>query len=46
MLDYRAFYRGRKVMITGGLGFIGSNLVHALISGGNAASQSTEGGAR
>jgi UDP-glucose 4-epimerase len=29
--DYRAFYRGRKVMITGGLGFIGSNLAHRLV---------------
>jgi UDP-glucose 4-epimerase len=29
---YRAFYRGRKVMITGGLGFIGSNLAHQLVS--------------
>ena len=25
------FYRGRKVMITGGLGFIGSNLAHRLV---------------
>ena len=24
------FYRGRRVMITGGLGFIGSNLAHQL----------------
>jgi UDP-glucose 4-epimerase len=29
--DYRAFYRGRPVMITGGLGFIGSNLAHQLV---------------
>ncbi|PYR55389.1 MAG: NAD-dependent epimerase [Acidobacteria bacterium] len=31
MPDYRAFYRGRKVMITGGLGFIGSNLARRLV---------------
>src|ERR671913_1152773 len=25
------FYRGRRVMITGGLGFVGSNLAHRLV---------------
>ena len=29
---YREFYRGRSVMITGGLGFIGSNLVRTLVA--------------
>jgi UDP-glucose 4-epimerase len=29
--DYRDFYRGRAVMITGGLGFIGSNLARRLV---------------
>ena len=30
-VDYREFYRGSKVMITGGLGFIGSNLGRRLV---------------
>jgi len=29
--DYRELYRGRAVMITGGLGFIGSNLARRLV---------------
>jgi UDP-glucose 4-epimerase len=31
MNEYKNFYRGRRVMITGGLGFIGSNLAHQLV---------------
>jgi UDP-glucose 4-epimerase len=31
-MDYQGFYRDRPVMITGGAGFIGSNLAHQLVA--------------
>jgi UDP-glucose 4-epimerase len=31
-MSYGDFYRGRRVMITGGLGFIGSNIAHRLVA--------------
>jgi UDP-glucose 4-epimerase len=34
MPAYLEFYRGRRVMITGGLGFIGSNLARPLVEAG------------
>lgn len=34
MSDPRGYYRGRRVLITGGLGFLGSNLAHALADAG------------
>jgi UDP-glucose 4-epimerase len=34
MTDYRDAFRNRNVLVTGGLGFIGSNLAHALVEFG------------
>ncbi len=32
--DFRKWYAGKKVLITGGLGFLGSNLAYALVESG------------
>lgn len=32
MTDFRSFYAGRRILVTGGLGFIGSSIVATLVS--------------
>ena len=41
--DYRDFYRNRKVLVTGGLGFIGSNLCRTLADLGAAVTANDDG---
>jgi len=40
-MDYRDFYRGRRVLVTGGLGFIGSSLCRTLADLGALVTAST-----